>query len=222
MKKGKIIVIEGACDGIGKTTQFNMLKERLEREGKSVITHHFPSYNTPQGADVEKYLRGEFGNPEDLDPYFIHSLYAKDRQITWENLLKPEIELGHIVLLDRYTTSSIIYQSSTIKDWEERKKFIDFVCENEYHERRIGEPDKILFLYAPFEVITKTRQSRKTNDGIENDIHERNYEFMRGVYENAMQVSEYLNWDRIDCSAGDHLDTIENIHEKIYQKVKTL
>ena len=57
---------------------------------------------------------------------------------------------------------------------------------------------------------------------IENDIHERNYEFMRGVYDNAMQVSEYLNWDRIDCSAGDHLDTVENIHKKIYQKVKLL
>ena len=29
--KGKIIVIEGACDGIGKTTQFNLLKNELEK-----------------------------------------------------------------------------------------------------------------------------------------------------------------------------------------------
>lgn len=31
--KDKIIVIEGACDGIGKTTQFNLLKQYLEENG---------------------------------------------------------------------------------------------------------------------------------------------------------------------------------------------
>ena len=28
---GKLIVIEGACDGIGKSTQYNLLKERLKK-----------------------------------------------------------------------------------------------------------------------------------------------------------------------------------------------
>ena len=54
MKKGKLIVIEGACDGIGKTTQYNLLKERLEKEGEKIISHHFPSYNTYQGKPVEE------------------------------------------------------------------------------------------------------------------------------------------------------------------------
>ena len=31
--KGKLIVLEGASDGMGKTTQFKLLKERLEKEG---------------------------------------------------------------------------------------------------------------------------------------------------------------------------------------------
>ena len=50
MKKGRIIVIEGACDGIGKSTQYNLLKEKL---GDKVITHHFPTYNSYQGKGVE-------------------------------------------------------------------------------------------------------------------------------------------------------------------------
>jgi hypothetical protein len=58
--KGRIIVIEGACDGIGKSTQYSLLKEELEKEGK-VITHHFPSYDTPQGKGVEEYLNGSLG-----------------------------------------------------------------------------------------------------------------------------------------------------------------
>ena len=47
--KDKIIVIEGACDGIGKTTQFNLLKQYLEENGTEVVSHHYPSYNTIQG-----------------------------------------------------------------------------------------------------------------------------------------------------------------------------
>ena len=43
---------------------------------------------------------------------------------------------------------------------------------------------------------------------------------MRGVYDNAMQVSEYLNWDMVDCSNGEELDTVENIHEKVYSKIR--
>ena len=45
MSKGNLIVIEGACDGIGKSTQYNLLKERLKKEGSKVICHHFPSYD---------------------------------------------------------------------------------------------------------------------------------------------------------------------------------
>lgn len=53
---GKLIVVEGACDGIGKSTQYNYLKEHLIKDGYVVDSHHFPSYNTYQGVPVEKYL----------------------------------------------------------------------------------------------------------------------------------------------------------------------
>ena len=33
----KLIVIEGACDGIGKTTQYNMLSKRLEEDGPATV-----------------------------------------------------------------------------------------------------------------------------------------------------------------------------------------
>lgn len=52
MNQGRLIVIEGACDGVGKTTQFCLLKENLIKDGEQVITHHFPTYGTKQGALV--------------------------------------------------------------------------------------------------------------------------------------------------------------------------
>ena len=217
----KLIVMEGACDGIGKTTQFTLLRERLVNEGKNVVSHHFPSYNTYQGVPVEKYLNGEYGSPKELSPYFINSLYALDRAITWKKDLKEKYENNNTILLDRYTTSSIIYQSSLIEDIEERKQFIDYVCDFEYKKLEIKEPDQVIFLYAPFDVVTKLRNKRKTNEGIINDIHERDLDFMKKVYDNAMFVADYLNWDMVNCSTNDEMDSIENIQKKVYQKVKS-
>ena len=53
MEKGKLIVVEGSSDGIGKTTQFNLLKDELVNDGNDIITHHFPTYNTFHGKGVE-------------------------------------------------------------------------------------------------------------------------------------------------------------------------
>ena len=56
---GKLIVIEGSCDGVGKNTQYKLLVDRLMKDNEKVITtHHFPSYGTYQGRPVEEYLKG--------------------------------------------------------------------------------------------------------------------------------------------------------------------
>ena len=216
---GKLIVVEGACDGIGKSTQYTLLKERLIKDGNNVVSHQFPSYGEYQGVPVEKYLKGEFGNIEDLSPYFINNLYAVDRAITWHSYLKKEYQ-NSIILLDRYTTSSLIYQSALIDDIEKRKEFIDYVISFEYEKLGIKEPDLVIFLEAPYDLVKKLRNERKVNDGIQNDIHEKNDEFMRKVYENALFVADYLKFSKIKCNDGDHMRSIEDIHNDIYKLIK--
>lgn len=216
---GKLIVVEGACDGIGKSTQYTLLKERLIKDGNNVVSHHFPSYGEYQGVPVEKYLKGEFGKIEDLSPYFINNLYAVDRAITWHSYLKKEYQ-NSIILLDRYTTSSLIYQSALIDDIEKRKEFIDYVISFEYEKLGIKEPDLVIFLEAPYDLVKKLRNERKVNDGIQNDIHEKNDEFMRKVYENALFVADYLKFSKIKCNDGDHMRSIEDIHSDIYKLIK--
>ena len=213
----KLIVMEGACDGIGKTTQVKLLKEHLEQENIKITQHHFPTYNTYQGKPVEEYLKGTFGSPDQVSPFFVNTLYAIDRAITWNTELKDK---EGIVLLDRYTTSSLIYQSALIKNLEEKKKFIDYVCDFEYDKLGIKEPDKTIFLHADFDLVRKQRENRKQNDGIANDIHEANLEFMRNVYESAMFVADYLNWNMIKCDNEDSLKSIEEIHNKVYSLVR--
>ena len=153
--KGKLIVIEGACDGIGKSTQFDLLKNKLISDNYSVSSHHFPSYNTEQGLLVQNYLKGDYGNISELSPYFINSLYAVDRAVTWQTEFKNVYNSDGIILLDRYTTSSLVYQSALIDDFNERKKFIDYVVDFEYNKLGIKEPDLVIFLTAPFEIVSK-------------------------------------------------------------------
>lgn len=220
MEKGKLIVVEGACDGIGKTTQFNKLKEHLQKDGKEVANHHFPTYGTYYGAPVEKYLQGEFGSPKELSPYFVNSLYAVDRAVAWYKELKELYDKGDIVLLDRYTTSSLIYQSALIENPDEKKRFLDYVTDFEFGKLGIKEPDSVIFLHAPFDLVTKLRQERKQNDGVANDIHERDLEFMKKVYESAMFCADYFDWDKVECSDNDKMRSIEDIHEDVYKLVK--
>lgn len=222
MKKGKLIVIEGACDGIGKTTQYNLLKERLEKEGEKIISHHFPSYNTYQGKPAIEYLKGNLGSPKDLSPYFVNSLYAIDRAITWETKLKKEYEEGNTILLDRYTTSSLIYQSALIEDIEERKNFIDYVIDFEYEKLNIAKPDNVIFLTAPLDLVNSLRKKRKEEEGeaIEGDIHEKDLAFQKKVYENALFIADYLNWNIINCNKENAMKTPLAIHDDIYKLVR--
>lgn len=220
MNKGKIIVIEGSSDGIGKSTQLGLLKEHLIKEGYEVVNHHFPSYHTYHGVPVEKYLQGEYGKVSELSPYFINSLYAQDRAITWKTELEPLYNEGKIILLDRYTTSSLIYQSAVIEDIEERKAFIDYVTDFKYNKLGIQKPDKVIFLTAPFDLVQSMRRARQNNDGVQNDIHERDMAFLKKVYDNALFVADYLSFDIVECSTNDKMESPSEIHNKVYRLVK--
>ena len=220
MSKGKVIVVEGACDGIGKTTQFELLKEHLVKDGKKIYSHHFPTYGSVQGKPVEEYLAGKYGKPSELSPYFINDLYAIDRAVTWHTELKEKYNDGEIIVLDRYTSSTLIYQAALIEDIDERIAFFDYVCNHEYNKLGIKKPDHVIFLHAPFDLVTEIRNARKENDGISNDVHESDLDYMRKVYENAMFVADYLSWDRIKCDEDGKMRSIEDIHNDVYKYVK--
>lgn len=216
MNKGKLIVIEGAVDGIGKSTQFALLREKLTSLGYTVSGHHFPSYGTTQGAMAEAYLRGDYGSPESLSPYFVNSVYALDRAVTWRETLSEKYFRGDIILLDRYTTSSLIYQSASIAGPDEKARFVEYVADYEYNKLQIPAPDAVIFLDAPYESAAALRKARPANDGVENDVHERDDSFMRSVWQSAQLVCDMQGWIRIRCTDGmGAMRSRQDIHSEI-------
>jgi len=220
---GKLIVIEGSCDSVGKNTQYKLLKDRLINDKNKVITtHHFPSYGTYQGRPVEEYLKGNYGKISELSPYFINSLYAQDRAITWVTGLKEEYEKDSVILLDRYTTSTLIYQSSVIEDIEQKEEFINYIYDYEYNKLGIPEPDLVIFLHVPFEMARELKLKRKDNKGIKNDIHEQDLKFMKNVSETSASIAKKFNWSFIDCVKDNQMRTPSEIHEEIYELVQKI
>ena len=98
-------------------------------------------------------------------------------------------------------------------------QLLSSVVDFEYNKIGIKAPDSVIFLYAPFELVTKIRNARKVNDGIMNDIHESDLEFMKKVYDNAMFVSEYLSWNMIQCNEGNRMRSIDDIHNDVKKLV---
>lgn len=218
---GKLIVIEGSCDSVGKSTQYKLLVDRLMKDTDKVITtHHFPSCGTYQGRAVEEYLKGNYGKISDLSPYFVNSLYAQDRAITWISGLKEEYNKGNIILLDRYTTSSLIYQSPVIEDEEEKNKFIDYVYDYEYNKLGLPVPDLVIFLYAPFEFAKALKEKRKQTKNVDDDIYEKDLEYLRKISDSSTFIADKYNWEYINCTKDNEMRSIEDIHEDIYNVVR--
>ena len=90
----------------------------------------------------------------------------------------------------------------------------------EYRKIGIKEPDNVIFLHAPFDLVTKLRNDRKQNKGIANNIHERDIKFMKKVYESAMFIADYLSWDKVQCNDGDKMRDINDINDEIYNLLK--
>ena len=217
---GKLIVIEGSCDGVGKSTQYKLLIDRLIKDNISIVQHHFPSYGTYQGRPVEEYLKGNFGKISELSPYFVNSLYAQDRAVTWLTGLKQEYDKGSVIVLDRYTTSSLIYQSTGVGNEEEREKFIDYIYDYEYNKLGLPVPDLVIFLHVPFELARSLKEKRKRETGVKDDIHEADLEFMKKVSDTSVYLANKFNWDFVECSSNNEMLGIDEIHDKVYGLVK--
>src|SRR5207253_2602931 len=93
---GKLIAIEG-IDGSGKRTQFDLLTLTLKARGHSVYSTGFPQYDSWFGKMVVKFLYGELGSLESVDPHFTTLLCAGDR-FEAKHKLTAALGDGQIVL----------------------------------------------------------------------------------------------------------------------------
>jgi dTMP kinase len=104
-ERGVLIAVEG-IDGAGKTTQVKKLRNALQRAGQPVISSKEPT--TGQWGSIlrQSAFSGRLSLEDELQTFI------KDRTEHVDTLIRPHLDHGEIVILDRYFYSTIAYQGA--------------------------------------------------------------------------------------------------------------
>ena len=222
------IVLEG-LDGAGKSTQIKLLRQLFASRGIDSEYVHFPRFDSPVfGELIARFLRGELGSIESVDPYIVALLFAGDRADMAPQIRAWQTE-GKVVIVDRYVYSNIGYQCAKLPTEEQRAKLKQWILDTEYGYYNIPRPDLSLFLDVPFAFTAKSLTEQREGDDRaylngSKDIHESSLDLqqmVRNVYLEAAKTDEAL--EVINCSnAEGGMDTPEGIFARIEQVVTPL
>ena len=215
---GKLIVIEGT-DGSGKSTQFGLLTQRLERENRAFQKLVFPQYSEPSSALIRMYLGGEFGtSPSDVNAYAASAFYSVDRYASYKKVWQKWYQDGGLVVSDRYTTSNAVHQTS--KEPPQRQQaFLQWLYDFEYDKLGLPRPDLVIYLDVPTDFTEKLMRRREQATHTHADIHEQDSTYLAACRRAGKAAAEYYGWTVIQCVKDGEMRTIEDIHEEIYRHV---
>ena len=218
---GKLIVLEG-LDGCGKSTQLQLLGQRLSESGIDCKTVSFPNYDDNSSALVKMYLAGEFGDkPDDVNCFAASLFYAVDRYASFKKYWGGFYNDGGTVLSGRYTTSNIIHQCSKLPQ-SQWKEYIDWLFETEYQKMGIPKPDAVIFLDMPYEISDRMLKKRYNGDETKKDIHERDREYIELCRKTAFFAAEHYGWITVNCANGENPRGINDISDEIVSIVKKI
>ena len=221
-RQGLFIVIEGV-DGVGKTTQYEALQNKLLKSGYDIETIHFPRYEEPSSHFIREYLNGAYGAADDVGPYTGSLFYALDRYEAAADI-REALSQGKVVLCDRYVGSNMAHQGTKFINAEERRGYFIWLDNIEFQMLGIPRPDINIVLRAPFEEIKKRLDEKeRSSTHVKKDVHEVDPEHIRKtieVYDDLTQLFP-KDFQRIDCVRNGKLLDIDTIHDIVWKTVQS-
>lgn len=157
--KGKFITFEGA-DGGGKSTQVQLAATWLRQKGYEVVTTREPG-----GTVLAEKVRELVLDPAlPLNTTSQTLLYLAARSEHVEKVIRPALTAGKIVLCDRFSDSTLVYQGLAVgKAWDEVVELLRLCC---FATEGLG-PDLTLVLDGRPEVLATRREQRGVTDRYE-------------------------------------------------------
>ena len=215
-----LIAIEG-IDGSGKGTQAKLLLNKLKNINKESILLQFPQYsNNFFGKEVGKYLNGDYGSLNSINPKMASLLYGLDR-FESKPLLEKALNNNGYVICDRYIASNMAHQATRVSE----HLALDLMNWIKYFETQILQlpwPDLTIFLKTSIDnsqrLVTKKEAREYTLKKL--DLHEADTDHLKNANRNFELLSKDSNWVAIDCisNTGD-LRSIEIIHNEIVSEI---
>lgn len=202
---GLFITFEG-IDGVGKSTQADLLEAYLVTQNQSVVRTLEPG-GTELGQEIRHLLLHRKG---EVAPRAEALLYAADRAHHVATKVRPAIAAGQIVIGDRYLDSSVAYQGAgRALDQTEVRNISLWAVEGLL-------PDLTILL----DLEASAAFSRRNQTGTEPDRLEREkVEFFEAVRQSYLKLAsaEPERFLVVDAS-----QTIEAMQQQIRERVKAL
>ncbi|GAB4545382.1 MAG: dTMP kinase [Anaerolineae bacterium] len=178
---GLFITFEGP-DGSGKTTQIELLAERLRALGHDVLITREPG-GTPIGDQIRAVVHDVKNVEMTRQTEFL--LYSASRAQLVRQVIRPHLERGGTVLCDRFADSSMAYQGYGRQlDLET----IDYIT-------RFATgglvPDLTIYLDLPVEVGLQRKQAAHTSQGGEwNRLDQQTLDFHQRVRQGYLNMAK--------------------------------
>jgi dTMP kinase len=167
-RRGIFLTFEGG-DGSGKSTQLRMLGEKLRAEGHAVVETAEPG-GTAIGAKIRRILLD--ASNQELCPTAELLLMFASRAQNVDQLILPALGEGKIVLCDRFTDSSLVYQGAARGLGSETVLDVDRVA------CRGLVPDLTIYVDVEVEVgLARTRKRNEALRGVETRLDEQALDF---------------------------------------------
>ena len=219
------VVVEG-LDGSGKSTQVTLLKGYLKKANIPFKYLHFPRLEEGvYGKLIARFLRGEMGRIDQVDPYLVALIFASDRGDAKEKICSW-INEGYFVVVDRYVYSNIAFQCAKLNTADEQALLRDWILQFEFSHLGLPVPDINLFLDVPLDFLQK--KLKDSSLGPERayfkgktDIHEDDLYFQKKVRDIYMSLREKVdNLKLIDCSSqNNQMQSPKIIFEKLRKEL---
>lgn len=192
------ITFEG-CEGVGKSTQIKRIHQYMQAFNCLVILTREPG-----GSEIAEKIRGIILDKDNtaLSGQAELLLYLAARAQHLEEIVKPALNDGQIVLCDRYIDSTYAYQGVARGLGAEKVRALNALTVGEY------VPDFTVFLDCPPHIAFARKGGIDKDDRMERE----GMEFHNKVYEGYLKIAkaEPERFIRIDARG-----TKEETHEKI-------
>jgi len=200
MKPGFLVTFEG-IDGSGKSTQAEMLHDRLQQEQYPVVLVREPG-GTPISEKIRTLLLDN--RHQEMTSVTEFLLYAASRaQLTAEKIL-PALQQGKIVVCDRYMDSSLAYQGFG------RRVDKSFIQKVNLEATQNILPD-LTFI---FDVEIRVANERASHNAKDPDrLEEENTTFKRRVQHGYRKIADNAR-DRVILMEGS--EPIAALHNRIW------
>jgi dTMP kinase len=209
------ITFEGV-EGCGKTTQIRLLADALSRSGKKILLTREPG-----GCPISDKIRAILLDAQnsEMTPKAELLLYAAARAQHIDEVIRPALKSGSIVLCDRFTDATIAYQGFG--------RALDIGLIRQLNETATSgcRPDITVLIDCPVETGLKRAIARIEAGSASDSNHLREERFERESIEFHQRVrSGYLNLakespDRFILIDG--AESVDRIAENVFRAVSS-